>query len=169
MSVDIGIIGLAKSGRTTIFNALTKGKADTGRYAKEGAAPHIGTTIVPEPRLNVLADMLHPKRVAHVSATYIDIGASVKGLVQDKGIGGQLLTQLSNMDALINVVRAFSNESIPHVEGSLDTERDIANMNLELTFSDLELMERRLERIGASLKGARPPDRSVLLREHVTP
>ncbi len=161
MSVDIGIIGLAKSGRTTIFNALTRGEADTGRYTQEGLVPHIGTVKVPEPRLKVLADMLHPKRVVPASTTYIDIGASVKG----KGIDGQLLSQLSNVDALIHVVRAFSDESIPHVEGSLDVERDIANMDLELVFSDLALLERRLEKIGVSLKGAKQPERPGLLRE----
>ena len=165
MSVDIGIVGLAKSGRTTIFNALTRAEADNGRYTQEGSAPHVGTAKVPEPRLKVLADMLHPKRVVPASATYIDIGASVKGLVKDKGIGGQLLAQLSNVDALINVVRAFSDESIPHVEGSLDVGRDIANMDLELAFSDLALLERRLERIEVSLKGAKQPERQGLLRE----
>ncbi|MFC2048156.1 redox-regulated ATPase YchF [Chloroflexota bacterium] len=165
MSVNIGIIGLAKSGRTTIFNALTRGEAETGKYTQEGLVPHIGTAEVPEPRLKVLADMLRPKRVVPASATYIDIGASVKGLVEDKGIGGQLLTQLSDADALINIVRAFRDESIPHVEGSLDIKRDIANMDLELTFSDLALLERRLERIGVSLKGAKPPECPGLLRE----
>ncbi len=165
MSVDIGIIGLAKSGRTTIFNALTRGEADTGRYTQAGSAPHIGTAKVPEPRLKALADMLHPKKVVPASATYIDIGASVKGLVKDKGISGQLLAQLSNVDALINVVRAFSDEGILHVEGSLDIERDIANMDLELAFSDLALLGRRLERIEVSLKGAKQPERPGFLRE----
>ncbi len=165
MSVDIGIIGLPKSGRTTIFNALTKGEADTGGYTKEGLAPHIGTAKVPEPRLKILADMLHPSRVVPATATYIDIGASVKGLVEDKAIGKQLLAQLTNVDALLNVVRAFSDESIPYVEGSPDVERDINNMDLELTFSDLALLERRLERISVSLKGAKPPERPGLLRE----
>ena len=160
MSVDIGIIGLAKSGKTTIFNALTKGKADTGSLA-----PHIGIAKVPEPRLKVLADMLHPKRLVPAEARYIDIGASVKGLVEEKGIGGQLLTQLSNADALINVVRAFTDESIPHIEGSLDVERDIATADLELAFSDLAIIDRRLERIETSLKGAKQPERQGLLRE----
>ncbi|MFC2010570.1 redox-regulated ATPase YchF [Chloroflexota bacterium] len=165
MSVDIGIIGLPKSGRTTIFNALTRGKADTGGYTKEGSAPHIGTARVPEPRLTVLADMLHPKRVVPASVTYIDIGASVKDIAQDKGIGGQLLTQLSNVDALINIVRSFTDERIPHIEGSLDIERDISNMNLELNFSDLALLERRLARIELSLKSAKPTERAGLLHE----
>ncbi|MFC1928263.1 redox-regulated ATPase YchF [Chloroflexota bacterium] len=165
MSVDIAIIGLPRSGRTTLFNALTKGEVDTGRYAQEGLVPHIGTAKVPEARLKVLADMLHPSRVVPAVATYIDISASVKGLVEDKAIGGQLLAQLTSVDAIINVVRAFCDESVPHVEGDLDIERDITNMDLELTFSDLALLERRLERIMVSLKGAKLPERPGLLRE----
>ena len=165
MSVDIGIIGLPKSGKTTIFNGLTKGKVNTGSYAPKSLAPHIGIASVPEPRLEVLASMLHPKKVVPAEAKYIDIGASVKDLVKEKGIGGQLLNQLSNVDALINVVRAFTDESIPHVEGSLDVERDITAMDLELAFSDLAITERRLERIETSLKGAKPPERQGFLRE----
>ena len=165
MSVDIGIVGPAGSGKTTIFNALTKGKADTGGYLPEGSAPHIGIAKVPEPRLQILADILHPKRVVAAEARYIDIGASVKGLVEHKGISGQLLNQLSNVDALINVVRAFTDETIPHVEGSIDVERDIATMDLELVFSDMAIIERRLERIEISLKGAKQPERQGLLRE----
>ena len=163
MSIDIGIIGLAKSGRTTIFKALTRGKADTGSYTQEGS--HIGVVKVPEPRLKILADMLHPKRVVPAEVTYIDIGASVTDLIKEKAVSTQLLTQLRNVDAIINVVRAFTDESVPHIEGSLDVERDIAAMNLELTFSDLALLERRLERIETSLKGAKPPERQNLLQE----
>ncbi|MDP2932020.1 MAG: redox-regulated ATPase YchF [Chloroflexota bacterium] len=161
MSVDIGIIGLPKSGKTTIFNALTRGKADTGGYTQEA---HVGVTKVPEPRLKTLADMLHPKRVVPTEVRYIDIGASVKELVKGK-IGGPLLNQLSSVDALINVVRAFRDDSIPHSEGSLDVARDIAAMNLELIFSDLILLERRLEKIEVSLKGAKAPERQNLLHE----
>jgi len=119
VSVDIGIIGLAKSGRTTIFNALTRGKADTGDLA-----PHIGIAKVPEPRLKVLVDMLHPKRVVPAEVRYVDIDASVKGLAKDKAIGG-----------------------------------------LELAFSDLVIIERRLERIELSLKGAKQLERQGLLQE----
>ena len=157
MGIDSGIVGLAKSGKTTIFNALTKGKAAT-----ENSAPHIGTAKVPEPRLKILADMLHPKRTVPAEARYIDVGAPIKG------ISGELLTQLSTVDALINVVRAFTDESVPHIEGSLDVERDIATLNLELAFSDLAIIERRLERIETSLKGAKPPERQDLLHEKAT-
>jgi GTP-binding protein YchF len=165
MSVEIGIVGLTKSGRTTIFNALTRGEADTKGHTQESSAPHIAVATVSEPRLDGLADILHPKRVVPISVTYIDLGASVKSLVEDKTIGGRLLNQLSNVDALINVVRAFIDDSIPHVEGSLDIERDISNMNLELAFSDLAIIERRLGRIETSLKGAKQLERQALLRE----
>ena len=165
MSIDIGIIGLAKSGRTTIFNALTKGKADTGSYTQEALAPHIGIAKVPEPRLKTLTDMLHPKKVVPAEARYVDIGASVRDLAKGMGIGGQLLNELSNMNALLLVVRDFTDECIPHTEGSLNVERDIANMEMELAFSDLALQERRLEKIEESLKGAKPPEHQALLRE----
>jgi hypothetical protein len=160
MSIDIGITGLAKSGKTTIFNALTRGKADT-----RSSAPHIGVAKVPEPRLKVLADMLHPKRVVAAEMSYIDIGASVKGLPGDRAIGSQILSQLSTADALINVARAFTDESIPHVEGSIDVERDIATANLELALYDVGIVSRRLERIEISLKGAKPIERAGFLRE----
>ncbi len=160
MSVDIGIIGLAKSGKTTIFNALTDGKA-----GPKISVPHIGGAKVPEPRLKILADMLHPKKVVSAEVKYTDIGASAKRLTKENGICGQLLTQLSNVDNLINVARAFTDDSIPHLEGKLDVTRDIATIDLELTFSDLTIIERRLERIETSLKGAKQPERQGLLHE----
>jgi GTP-binding protein YchF len=165
MSVDIGIIGLAKSGRTTIFNALTKGRVDTGSHGREALAPHIGVAKVPEPRLEMLTSMLQPKKVSPAEVRYIDIGDSVKGLAKDKGIGGELLNQLAGADSLINVVRAFVDETVPHIEGSLDAGRDIETMNLELAFSDLTLQERRLEKIALSLKGAKAAERTPLLHE----
>ena len=164
MDVKTGIIGLTQSGRTTVFNALTKGEG-SGGHTQEGLAPHIGVVRVSDSRLEVLADILHPEKLVPVSATYIDVGASIKGLVKDKGIGGKLLNQLSTVDALINVVRAFSDDSIPDSEGSLDIERNITAMNLELVFSDLAIIERRLERIETSLKGAKQLERQGLLRE----
>ena len=160
MTIEIGIVGLAQSGKTTIFNALTGGKSDT-----RSLAPHIGIAKVPEPRLKVLADMLHPKKVVPAEVSYIDIGASVKDLGGGKGVGGQILHQLSNADALIDVVRSFADETVPHIEGSLDVDRDIATANLELTLHDLGIIGRRLEKIEESLKGAKPAERQSLLPE----
>jgi GTP-binding protein YchF len=154
MSIDIGIIGLAQSGRTTVFNALSRGKADT-----KSLAPHIGVTKVPEPRLKVLADMLHPKKVVPAEVSYTDIGASVK--TGDS----QILNQVGNADALLNVVRAFVNDSVPHVAGSIDVDRDIATSNLELAVYDSGIINRRLEKIEVSLKGAKATERQGLLHE----
>jgi GTP-binding protein YchF len=165
MSISIGIIGLPQSGKTTVFNALTRGKADTASHASESASQHVGTARVPEPRLKVLNDLLHPGKVVAAEARYIDVGASVKTLAQDKGIGGQLLNQLSAVDTLICVVRAFTDASIPHPQGSLDVKRDINTLNMELVFSDLAIMERRLEKLETSLKAAKPGERQNFLQE----
>jgi len=164
MNIGIAITGLEQSGRTTVFDALTAGAAaDKGRVAP-GAA-HIGTAKVADPRLETLAKLLQPKRTVPATVTYSDISASVKGLVKDKGIGGQLLNQLSNADAIINVARAFKDDSIPHPQGSVDVERDIAAMDLELVFSDLAILERRLERLQESLKAAKPAERQAHQKE----
>lgn len=152
MTVGIGIIGLAQSGRTTVFNALTRGHSDTKSHYHE--ASHLGVAKVPEPRLDKLAELLKPKKVVPAEVKYLDLSASVKSLAKDSAISGELLTQLSNADALINIVRAFIDESIPHPEGSIDVRRDIEAMNLELIFSDLAIIERRLRKIDLSLKRA---------------
>ncbi len=164
MNIEIGIIGLPQSGRTTVFSALTGGQAATGRQPREGEA-HVGVAPVKDPRLERLAGVLRPEKVVPASISYLDVGASVKGLAEGKGIGGRLLSRLSTVDALINVVRDFRDERIPHVEGSVDAARDIAAMDLELAFSDLLIVERRLGRIADSLKGAKPDERAVLRRE----
>ncbi|MBI2836325.1 MAG: redox-regulated ATPase YchF [Chloroflexi bacterium] len=162
MSVEIGIVGLPQSGRTTVFKALTHA---AGQHTQEAA--HVGVAKVPEPRLQQLAEILHPQRIVPATAKYIDVGVSIKDLAKGKGAAGHsgLLAQLSNVDALLNVVRAFEDDSIPHIEGSLDIARDITNMDIELIFSDLTLLEHRLERLSESLKGAKPPERQGLLKE----
>ncbi len=165
MTINIGIIGLPQSGKTTVFNALTGSKADTVLHRTDTLAPNIGMAHVPEPRLKVLDNIFHPAKTVYSEVKYIDIGASVKSLAKDKGLGGQLLNQLSTVDTLICVVRAFKDESIPHPNGSLDIKRDIEALNLELVFSDLAIMERRLERLENSMKAAKPGERAPLLQE----
>jgi GTP-binding protein YchF len=164
MSISSGIIGLPQSGKTTVFNALTGGRADTASHV-EGPAPHVGVARVPEPRLDALQKIFNTKKAVLAEARYIDVGASVKSLARDKGLGGELLNQLSAVDNLICVIRAFKDDSIPHPAGSLDVPRDIATLDLELVFSDLAIMERRLEKLEVSLKGAKPAERPVLLQE----
>jgi GTP-binding protein YchF len=164
MSLGIGIIGLPGSGRTTIFNALTKGTADTGGFGGTGQA-HIGMAKVPDARLNILTGMFNPKKTVPAEIKYLDIGASVKSLAKEGGVGGQLLTQLATVDALLNVVRAFNDPAIPHPAGSIDVARDIGEMNLELAFYDLAIIERRFNRIAASIRGAKSEERPRLIAE----
>lgn len=158
--MEIGIIGLPKSGKTTVFNSLTKGKAETSAHIHAAPVPNLGVAKVPDARLSGLEAIVKPKKTIPAEVKYVDIAVS-KG----KGLSGELMTYLSTTDALIHVVRSFSDESIPHSEGSIDPYRDIALMNLELAFSDLAILERRLGRIEDSLKGARASDRETLLHE----
>jgi ribosome-binding ATPase len=163
--LEICIIGLPKSGKTTIFNVLTKGKADTTTYATTTLAPNIGVSKVPEPRLQVLDKIFHPKKVIPAEIKYVDIVGTAKDFGKGEGISGQFLNYLSNADALLHVVRAFENENVPHIEGDINPKRDIATMNLELVFSDLVIIERRLKRLEDSLKGAKQSERDILSKE----
>jgi GTP-binding protein YchF len=162
MSVGSGIIGLSGSGRTTVFNALTRGKAQTGGFG--GGTANIGIARVPDERLKVLTGMFHPKKTVSAEIKYLDLGSSVKALASEKG-GGALLAQLATVDAMLSVIRAFNDPVLPHPAGSIDVARDIGEMNLELAFSDLAIIERRFDRIGSSLKGAKADERPKLEHE----
>jgi GTP-binding protein YchF len=162
--MEIGIIGLPKSGKTTVFNALTRGKAQTDAYAS-ALAPNIGVVKVPDPRLETLTKILKPKRTVPAEVTYIDIAAPLKGFGKGEGPGGQFLAYLSKVDALAHVIRVFEDERLPHPEGSVNPGRDVGTMNMELAFSDLAIIERRMERLTASLKGAKPQEREAISRE----
>jgi GTP-binding protein YchF len=163
--LEVCIIGLPKSGKTTIFNVLTRGKADTTTYTTTTLAPNIGVSKVPEPRLQVLDRIFHPKKVTPAEVKYVDIVGIAKDFGKGEGISGQFLNYLSNADALLHVVRAFEDENVPHIDGTINPKRDIATMNLELVFSDLAIIERRLKRLEESLKGAKQPERDTLLKE----
>ena len=163
--MEVCIIGLPKSGKTTIFNVLTRGKADIKAYATSTLAPNIGVSKVPEPRLEVLDRIFHPKKVTPAEVKYVDIVGIAKDFGKGEGIGGQFLNYLSNADALLHVVRAFEDENVPHIDGTINPKRDIATMNLELVFSDLAIIERRLKRLEDSLKGAKQSERDPILKE----
>jgi GTP-binding protein YchF len=164
MGLGIGIIGLSGSGRTTVFNALTGNNAETGGFGAASAA-HVGMAKVPDVRLDAFTKLFNPKKTTPAEIQYLDIGASVKTLAKGGGTASQLLTQLAGVDALINVVRAFEDASIPHPSGSIDVSRDISDMNLEVAFSDLAVIEKRFNRIASSIRGAKPEEKPRLLLE----
>ncbi len=163
--MELGIIGLPKSGKTTTFNALTRGHAEASPASAASAKPNIGVAKVPDPRLDFLASMFKPKRVVPAEVRYIDIPGAPEGLGRSGSLGGQYLNSLQRCDALLQVVRAFNDPSVPHVEGYTDPYRDISTMDLELTFSDLAILERRSERLTSELKGIRSQERNRVLGE----
>ena len=163
--MELGIIGLPKSGKTTTFNALTRRHAEASPASAASAKPNIGVAKVPDPRLAFLASMVKPKRVVPAEVRYIDIPGAPEGLGRSRGLGGQYLNSLQLCDALLHVVRAFNDPSVPHVEGYPDSCRDISTMNLELTFSDLAILERRSERLTSELKSTRTQDRNRIQGE----
>jgi len=166
MNVKIAIIGLPKSGKTTIFNALTKGKAEVATYSPS-LTPNMGVAKVPDSRLAMLENIFHPRKTVHAEVSYVDIAGSPKTFGSQGEIGGEFLSYLTTADALLQVVRVFEDAKLPHPEGSTDPKRDIANLDLELAFSDLAIIERRLDRLEASLKGAKTPEREQHLKEQV--
>ena len=161
--MELGIIGLARSGKSTVFNTLTRGRVSTASGAS--AKSNIGIVKVPDGRLGVLARIFKPKRVTNAEIQYIDLLNTPEGLGKDRGIGGEYFNVLQRVDALVHVVRAFENPTVPHVEGNIDPFRDIATLDLELTFSDMAILERRLERLDAELKGAKAQERDHINRE----
>jgi len=162
----IAIIGLPKSGKTTVFNALTKGKAEVAAYTSS-LAPNIGMAKVPDSRLSTLQNIFHPQKTIPAEVNYVDIAGSPKALDTEEGIRGELLNYLTTADALLQVVRVFENEKLPHPQGSIDPKRDIATLDLELAFSDLAIIERRLEKLETSLKGAKASERGLYLKEQL--
>ena len=159
--MEVSIIGLPKSGKTTIFNALTKGKAETRAYSSSSLTPNIGVAKVPEPRLKRLARTFTPKKTTPAEIKYVDIGGLPQSSGKDEVIHGHYFNYLSSADSLLHVVRGFSNGCISYHEGGIDTIRDLASLDLELTVSDISIIKKRLERIETGLKGAK-----VIEREH---
>jgi ribosome-binding ATPase YchF (GTP1/OBG family) len=160
---DLGIIGFGLSGKTTVFNAVTRGKAATGFGG--GQEPNLGVVKVPDARLTVLTDMFHPKKTTPAEIRYVDFPAAGAAFGHGQGPGSQFLNEVRRSDALIHVVRAFENAEVPHPEGSIDPSRDISAMNLELVFADLAFIERRLDRMEAELRAAKAGDRMAGERE----
>lgn len=161
--MDVGIIGLAQSGKTTIFNAVTRGKAQTGFGG--GQEPNIAVVKVPDRRLDVLAAIYHPKKTTPAEIRYVDFPAAGANFGKGEGPGSQFIGQLRQVDALIHVVRAFQDPAVPHPDGSIDPSRDLATLDLELAFADLALIERRLDRLEAELRSTKAGERGTGERE----
>jgi ribosome-binding ATPase len=163
--MEISIIGLPASGKTTIFNALTKFTAENKPRSGAGLTINPAIAKVPDGRLTRLSGIFHPKKTTPAEIKYIDIGGLSKSFGKEQGVSGQLLNTLSSADAILEVVRAFEDENIPHVEGKIDPLRDIETLDMELIFSDLVIIEKRLGRLESSLKMGKSAERDIALKE----
>lgn len=167
MATTLVIVGLPGSGKTTVFNAITRAEAATGTYGANADEPNLATVKVPDPRLDLLTKMFNPQRKVPADVQYLDVAGIAKGIAE-KGMGGVLLGHLSQADALVHVVRAFDDPNVPHAEGAVDPLRDIETLNLELLFSDLAGVDKRLQRIAAQLPKLRGREKEATEREQTT-
>ncbi len=159
----LGIIGLPQSGKTTLFNALTRGTQPTGQ-ATGRIEVHTAVVDVPDPRVDRLSAMFNPKKTIYAKVTYADI-AGLDASAAKTGISGTLLNQLTQMDGFIHVVRAFESESVPHPSGSVNPLRDLNAMDSELLLNDLIAVERRLERLNEELKKGGGREKAAIQHE----
>lgn len=169
MALNLGIIGLQGSGKTTLFNAITGSHAQTSAYSSDDQ-PNMALVKVPDPRLAVLAAMFHPRKVTTADVQFTDVpgmSAAAKEKESKEPISRQTLGFLSSMEALVLVVRAFDNPSVPLPEGAntVDPVRDVETVLLEMAFSDLGIIERRLERLKAEISKLKGPERESRERE----
>ncbi len=164
MPVQLVLIGLPQSGKTTVFNALTGAQAATGTFSGAEDEPNLATVKVPDPRLDVLTRMFQPRRTVPAEIQYWDVAGLAKG-VHERGLGGRLLGYLQQASALVHVVRAFDDPAVPHPEGSVDPLRDIATLDMELLFVDLAMVDKRLQRIRAMIPKLRGAEREAHERE----
>ncbi len=142
--MKLGIVGLPNVGKSTLFNSLTKAGAESANYPFCTIDPNVGVVTVPDKRLDVLGEMYHTKKIIPAAIEFVDIAGLVKGASKGEGLGNQFLANIREVDAIVHVVRCFENSNIVDVDGSIDPLRDIETINLELIFSDLEILERRI-------------------------
>lgn len=150
--MKLGIVGLPNVGKSTLFNSLTKAGAESANYPFCTIDPNVGVVTVPDERIKKLGELYHTKKVTPAVIEFVDIAGLVKGASKGEGLGNQFLANIREVDAIVHVVRCFENSNIVHVDGSIDPLRDIETINLELIFSDIEIMERRIAKLA---KGAR--------------
>jgi GTP-binding protein YchF len=166
--VQIAIVGLAGSGKTTVFNTLTRGHAQTGGFG--ALTLNVGVVKVPDARLDRLAEIFKPKKVVQADVTYVDLPAppaSSEGHVGTEELPAEHLARLRESDALLHVVRAFEDPSNPHPDGSVDPARDLEHLDLEFILADLAMVDRRLERLASSGRHGTPAEREANEREEV--
>ena len=165
--MKLGIVGLPNVGKSTLFNSLTKAGAESANYPFCTIDPNVGVVTVPDERLNVLGEMYHTKKIIPAAIEFVDIAGLVKGASKGEGLGNQFLANIREVDAIVHVVRCFEDSNIVHVDGSIDPLRDIETINMELIFSDLEILERRISKAVRAARNDKTIAKELALMERI--
>ncbi len=164
MSLSVGIIGLPNVGKSTLFTSLTQKRVDASNYPFCTIEPNIGKVKVPDKRLNKISKLLNPKETIPTYIEFVDIAGLIKGAHKGEGLGNKFLSQIRKTNAILEVVRAFQNKNISHVSGNVNISNDIETIKLELIFSDIELIEKALEKV---VKLANSGDKKAIEKKEV--
>lgn len=165
--MKLGIVGLPNVGKSTLFNSLTKAGAESANYPFCTIDPNVGVVTVPDERLNLLGDFYKSKKVTPAVIEFVDIAGLVKGASKGEGLGNQFLANIREVDAIVHVVRCFEDSNVVHVDGSIDPLRDIETINLELVFSDLEILERRIAKVTKTARMDKEAAKELVFLEKV--
>lgn len=165
--MKLGIVGLPNVGKSTLFNSLTKAGAESANYPFCTIDPNVGVVTVPDERLNVLGEMYHTKKIVPAAIEFVDIAGLVKGASKGEGLGNQFLANIREVDAIVHVVRCFEDGNIVHVDGNINPLRDIETINLELIFSDIEILERRISKAARAARNDKAIAKELAMMERI--